>query len=56
MSDAITTFRIRLPIGDVAAVKDLARVESCKMQDDIRWTDLVRMALAALVRDKKVIN
>lgn len=52
----MTTFRLRLPKGDVEAVKDIARVESCKRQDDIRWTDLVRSALRVMVRERRPIE
>lgn len=55
MPEAMTTFRIRLPLHEVEAVKELARAVSCIRQSDIRWTDLMREALRVMAREQRPV-
>ena len=55
MRDAMTTFRIRLPLSDVEQVKDLARTESCRRHETVNWCDLIREALVIMARERRPV-
>lgn len=47
--DLATIFRIRLPRGDVSALKDIARRESARRGVNLGWADLARAAIKKMV-------
>ena len=53
-TNAMTTFRIRLPKQDVDDVRRLARAESHRLGKDICWTILLRGALKRMATEQSL--
>ena len=51
LTSLTTPYRIRLPAADVSALRSIARLESARLGTTLGWCDLVRGAIAELVRD-----
>jgi hypothetical protein len=51
-----TTYRLRLPCGDVEEVRKLARSESVRRGHDVGWCDLIRAALRRMAIEQRPID